>query len=57
MLYCAAVFFVIALIAGSFGFGDIAVGAGKIAGSLLFFFVVVLLVNLIMGSTKGRWRV
>jgi uncharacterized membrane protein YtjA (UPF0391 family) len=56
MLFYAAVFFVIAIIAENFGFGDIAVGVAEIARSLLFFFVVVFLVSLIMGTAKDRWR-
>lgn len=56
MLYYSAAFFVIAIIAGNFGFGDIAVGAAGIARSLLFFFVVVFLVSLITDTAKGRWR-
>ncbi len=54
MLYSSAVFFVIALIAGNFGLGDIATGAAGISKSLLFFFVVVFFVSLIMGRSKVR---
>jgi uncharacterized membrane protein YtjA (UPF0391 family) len=56
MLYYAAVFFVIAIIAGIFGFGGIAVGAAEIARILLFIFLVIFLVSLVMGIGKGRWR-
>jgi uncharacterized membrane protein YtjA (UPF0391 family) len=56
MLYYAAVFFVIAIIAGIFGFGGIAVGAAEIARILFFIFLVIFLVSLIMGIGKGRWR-
>ena len=56
MLYYAAVFFVIAIIAGLFGFGGIAAGAAEIAVSLLFFFVVIFIVSHIMGTGKDRWR-
>ena len=38
MLYWAAVFFVIALIAAVFGFGGIAAGAAEIAKILFFIF-------------------
>ncbi len=56
MLYYAAVFFVIAIIAGVFGFGGIAVGAAEIARILFFIFLVIFLVSLIMGIGKNRWR-
>ena len=56
MLYCAAVFFVIAIIAAIFGFGGIAVGAAEIARILFFIFIVIFLVSFIMGIGKGRWR-
>jgi len=56
MLYYTAVFFVIAIIAGVFGFSSIAVGAAEIARILFFIFLVIFLVSLIMGIGKGRWR-
>jgi uncharacterized membrane protein YtjA (UPF0391 family) len=56
MLYYAAVFFVIAIIAGIFGFGGIAVGAAEIARILFFIFIVIFLVSLVMGLGKGKWR-
>ena len=49
MLYWAAVFFIIALIAGVFGFGGIAAGAVEIAKILFFIFIVVFLVTLVLG--------
>jgi uncharacterized membrane protein YtjA (UPF0391 family) len=49
MLYWAAVFFIIALIAGLFGFGGIAAGAVEIAKILFFIFIVVFLVTLVLG--------
>ena len=49
MLYYAAVFFVIALIAALFGFGGIAVGAVEIAKFLFFVFLVLFVVSLIVG--------
>ena len=49
MLYYAAVFFVIALIAALFGFGGIAVGAVEIAKILFFVFLVLFVVSLIVG--------
>jgi len=53
MLRWAAIFFVIAIIAGLFGFGVIASGAAAIAKVLFFLFVVVFVILLIMGMT-GR---
>jgi len=53
MLYYAAVFFIIALIAALFGFGGIAAGAVGIAKILFFVFVILFLVSLIFGW-RGR---
>jgi len=52
MLYWAAVFFVIALIAAVFGFGGIAVGAAEIAKILFFIFLVVFVVSLVLGLLR-----
>jgi len=52
MLYYAAVFFVIALIAALFGFGGIAAGAVGIAKILFFVFVVLFAISLIMGLAR-----
>ena len=52
MLYYAAVFFVIALIAALFGFGGIAIGAAEIARVLFYIFLVVFLVSLIAGLLR-----
>ena len=41
MLYWAAIFFVVAIIAAAFGFGGIAAGAAGIAKILFFIFVIV----------------
>jgi uncharacterized membrane protein YtjA (UPF0391 family) len=49
MLYWAAVFFVIALIAALFGFGGLAAGAVEIAKILFFVFLIVFVVTLILG--------
>lgn len=54
MLYWAAVFFVIAIIAAIFGFGGIAEGAATIAQVLFFAFLVLFLVALIGGLVAGR---
>jgi uncharacterized membrane protein YtjA (UPF0391 family) len=47
MLYWAAVFFVIAIVAALFGFGNIAVAAAAIAKVLFFVFVVLFLLSLL----------
>jgi len=49
VLYYAAVFLVIALIAAVFGFGGIAAGAVEIATILFYIFLVIALVTLIVG--------
>lgn len=49
MLYWAAVFFVIALVAAIFGFGGLAAGAAGIAKLLFAVFIVLALVALIFG--------
>lgn len=52
MLYYAAVFFVIALIAAAFGFGGIAAGAVEVAQVLFFVFLVITIISLIIGVSK-----
>src|SRR5579862_3378110 len=52
MLYWAAVFFLIALVAGVFGFGGIAAGAVGIAKILFFIFLVLFIVSLVMGGIR-----
>jgi len=54
MLYWAAVFFVIALVAALFGFGGIAAGAVEIAKLLFFVFVIIFAVTLILGLVGRR---
>jgi uncharacterized membrane protein YtjA (UPF0391 family) len=54
MLYWAAVFFVVAIIAGILGFGGIATAAAGIAKLLFWFFLVIFLVTLIAGFIVGR---
>ena len=49
MLYYAAVFFVVAIVAAIFGFGGIAAGAIGIAKILFFVFLVLFLGSLIWG--------
>jgi len=54
MLRWALVFFIIAIIAGIFGFGGIATGAADIARICFFFFVIVFLASLVWGLVTGR---
>jgi uncharacterized membrane protein YtjA (UPF0391 family) len=49
MLYWAAVFFIIALIAAIFGFGGIAASAAGIAKLLFFVFLILALLSFIFG--------
>jgi uncharacterized membrane protein YtjA (UPF0391 family) len=57
MLYYAALFFVIALVAALFGFGGIAAGAVEIAKILFFIFLVLFVVSLIVGLVRRGPRV
>lgn len=52
MLYWAAVFFIIAIVAALFGFGGIAAGAVEIAKILFFIFIVIFAVTLILGLLR-----
>ena len=52
MLYYAAVFFVVALVAAIFGFGGIAVGAIEIAKILFYIFLVLFVVSLVAGMLR-----
>lgn len=54
MLYYAATFLIIALIAGLFGFGFIASAAAGIAKILFWIFLILFLVSLVMGGINGR---
>ena len=52
MLYYAAVFFIIALIAALFGFTGIAIGAAEIAKVLFLIFLVLFAVSLVVGLLR-----
>lgn len=52
MLYWAAVFFIIAIIAAVFGFGGVAAGASNIAMILFWVFLVLFLVSLLAGVVR-----
>lgn len=52
MLDYAAVFFIIAIVAGLLGFGGIAAGASSIAQVLFFIFLILFLGTFIGGLSK-----
>lgn len=52
MLYWAAVFFIIAIIAAVFGFGGVYVAAAGIAKILFFVFLVLFVISLIAGAVR-----
>ncbi len=52
MLYWAAVFFIIALVAGLLGFGGIATAAAGVAQVLFFVFLIVFLIAVVMGLAR-----
>lgn len=54
MLYWAAIFFIVALVAALFGFTAIAGAAMFVAKILFFVFLVLFLIFLIMGLARGR---
>lgn len=54
MLYWTLVFLVVALIAGLFGFGGIAVASAGIAKILFGVFILLFLVSLVMGALRSR---
>lgn len=54
MLYWAAIFFVVAIIAAAFGFGGLAARAAGIAKILFFIFVILFIVSLLAGLLRGR---
>ena len=54
MLYYAAIFFVISLVAALFGYGGIAASAVGIAKILFIVFLVLLVVSFIIRAFQGR---
>jgi len=52
MLYYAAVFLIVAVVAALFGFGGIAVGAVEIAKILFFIFLLLFVVSLVVGLMR-----
>ena len=56
MLYWALVFFVIAIVAATLGFGGIAVGAASIAQLLFFLFLVLFVISIIVYGIRSAGR-
>ena len=54
MLYYAAVFFLIAIVAAFLGFGGIAFGAAEIAKILFFVFLVLFVGSLVLGLLNKK---
>ena len=54
MLKWAAVFFIISIVAGLFGFGGVAEGASSIAQFLFYAFVVLFLIFLALGVCAAK---
>jgi uncharacterized membrane protein YtjA (UPF0391 family) len=52
MLHYALIFFLVAIVAAVFGFGDISAASASIAKVLFFVFLVVFLVTLVMGVAR-----
>ncbi len=53
MLYWAAIFFVIALIAGVFGFGGVAAASAGIAQFLFFVFLIGFVISLVLHFARS----
>ena len=54
MLYYAAVFFLIAVLAAAFGFGGLAAGAAGISKILFFVFLILFLASGLIGLVRRR---
>lgn len=54
MLYWAAIFLVISVVAAILGFGGISVAAASIAKVLFFIFIALFIVTLLLGLAIGR---
>ncbi|WP_411891007.1 DUF1328 domain-containing protein [Yoonia sp. SDW83-1] len=53
MLYYAALFFIVALVAAVFGFGGVASASVGIAQILFFVFIVLFVLTLIVRAVRG----
>ncbi len=56
MLTWAVAFFIIAIVAAIFGFGNIAAGATSIAQILFFVFLVLFVLSLVASLVRGRGK-
>ncbi len=54
MLRWAVIFFIVAIIAAIFGFGEIADGATDIAKILFFIFLVLFVLSLLLNLGRGK---
>ncbi len=54
MLRWAAAFFIVAIVAAIFGFGDIAAAATGVAKILFYVFLILFLISLVSGLTFRR---
>lgn len=54
MLRWAAAFFIVAIVAAIFGFGDIAAAATGVARVLFFVFIILFLISLVSGLSLRR---
>ncbi len=53
MLRWSVIFLIVAIIAAVFGFGGIAAGAAEIAKILFYLFLVLFIISLIFGRSRG----
>lgn len=53
MFRLSIVFLIVAIVAAIFGFGGIAAGAATFAKVVFFIAVILLILNLILGRTRG----
>ncbi len=54
MLRWAVIFFIVAIIAAIFGFGNISAAATDIARILFYIFIVIFLISLLLGLAGGK---
>ncbi|MCA9305800.1 MAG: DUF1328 domain-containing protein [Phycisphaerales bacterium] len=54
MLRWAVIFFIVAIIAAIFGFGNISAAATDIAKILFYIFIVIFLISLLLGLAGGK---
>lgn len=54
MLYWAVIFLLVAIVAGLFGFGGVAVASASIAKVLFFVFIALFVIALVANAMRGR---